>query len=288
MSGVGGIEALAASAIQTAANATGADFDVLLRTARQESAFDPDARARTSSAAGLFQFIEQTWLATLKAFGAKHGFGEEAGLVREVGPGRYDVVDPAARRDILDLRFDPEASALMAGELTAQNAQGLRAKLGREPSAGELYTAHFLGVTGAGRLITAAELSPGAAADHIFPEAARANRSIFYESDGGARTVGQVLDVLSAKVEGAGERPRSPAAVREPDYTPQPGRLRGATRDLQPLDAGRGGGAPTAGVSRPPLELTPEVISILSQLDPLSTRSRKDDDDRQGFINGLS
>jgi len=31
----------------------------------------PPARAQTSSAAGLFQFVDQTWLATLKRHGAR-------------------------------------------------------------------------------------------------------------------------------------------------------------------------------------------------------------------------
>ncbi|MEG0819994.1 MAG: transglycosylase SLT domain-containing protein, partial [Brevundimonas sp.] len=58
----GGVEA----AIRRASSTTGVDFDFLMKTARRESAMNPSARAGTSSASGLFQFIEQTWLATVK------------------------------------------------------------------------------------------------------------------------------------------------------------------------------------------------------------------------------
>ena len=57
----GGVEA----AIRRASNATGVDADFLLKTARRESALNPSAKARTSSAAGLVQFIEQTWLGSV-------------------------------------------------------------------------------------------------------------------------------------------------------------------------------------------------------------------------------
>ena len=49
-------------AIRQAASETGTDFDYLWRTAKRESGLDPSARASTSSATGLFQFTNQTWL----------------------------------------------------------------------------------------------------------------------------------------------------------------------------------------------------------------------------------
>ena len=51
------------SALKNAAAATGSDFHYLLGTAMRESSLKPDARSHSSSAAGLFQFIDQTWLA---------------------------------------------------------------------------------------------------------------------------------------------------------------------------------------------------------------------------------
>src|SRR5437868_1566523 len=61
------------AAIQLASARTGVQFDYLLNQARIESSLNPEARARTSSATGLFQFIEQTWLGMVKQHGAAHG-----------------------------------------------------------------------------------------------------------------------------------------------------------------------------------------------------------------------
>ena len=182
----GGVEA----AIRRASNATGVDADFLVRTARRESAMNPSARAPTSSAAGLFQFIEQTWLGTVKAHGAKHGYGQYADLIYRGGDGRWRV-EGSARNVVLDLRFDPQAASTMAAELTASNAAYLRGRSGREPGAGDLYAAHFLGPAGAAQLMDALKRQPGSSAVSLFPEAAAANRSIFYR-DGRPATVAEV------------------------------------------------------------------------------------------------
>ena len=55
------------------AAATGSDFHYLLGTAMRESSLKPSAQSATSSAAGLFQFVDQTWLAWSKPHGAKYG-----------------------------------------------------------------------------------------------------------------------------------------------------------------------------------------------------------------------
>lgn len=182
----GGVEA----AIRRASNATGVDADFLIATARRESAMNPSAKARTSSAAGLFQFIEQTWLGTVKTHGAKHGYGQYADLIHRGSDGRWRV-DGSARNVVLDLRFDPQAASTMAAELTASNAAYLRGRTGREPGAGDLYAAHFLGPAGAAQLMEAMERRPGASAAAIFPSAASANRSIFYRG-GRPATIAEV------------------------------------------------------------------------------------------------
>ncbi|QTC92055.1 transglycosylase SLT domain-containing protein [Brevundimonas goettingensis] len=182
----GGVEA----AIRRASTATGVDFDFLMKTARRESAFNPSAQARTSSAAGLFQFIEQTWLSTVKQSGAKHGYGQYADLIHQGRDGRWRV-EGSARNVVMDLRFDPQAASSMAAELTASNAAYLRGRTGQEPGAGDLYAAHFLGPAGAARLMEAMKSNPGASAASMFPDAAQANRSIFYR-DGRSATVAEV------------------------------------------------------------------------------------------------
>jgi hypothetical protein len=191
-----GIRGAVEAAIQRASNATGVDFTFLMRTAHRESGYNPKAKAASSSAAGLFQFVEQTWLSTLKQHGAKYGYARYAELITKGADGRYRVAGAEARKAVMDLRLDPHAASLMAGELTSDHASYLRGRVGRTPTAGELYAAHFLGPQGSARLIEAVRSQPGASAAGLFPEAASANRSIFYR-DGRAATVSEVYANLT-------------------------------------------------------------------------------------------
>ncbi|MGL4976318.1 MAG: lytic transglycosylase domain-containing protein, partial [Bosea sp. (in: a-proteobacteria)] len=190
------------SAIRTGADKTGTGFDYLLKTAQRESALEPDAKARTSSATGLFQFIEQTWFSMVKGEGARHGMSAYADAIKSTESGRLDVSDPAMREQILNLRKDPQASAVMAGAFTQKNREQLTAAIGREPNAGELYIAHVLGARGASDLIKGVASDPQAAAARSFPEAAGANRNIFFDKTGRPRTVQEVYGVLSASHSG--------------------------------------------------------------------------------------
>jgi len=200
-------------AIRQAAQATGTSFQYLLATTQVESGLNPQAGAATSSARGLFQFIEQTWLATMKQSGASLGYGQYADAITKTASGKYDVQDPTMRNAILKLRNDPAANAAMAGAFTKENTTLLAQKLGRTPSEGELYIAHFLGVGGAAKLIDAAADDPNASAASLFPSAAHANSSIFYDhTTGAARSIAQVRDVLTARYDiAARERPVSGA-----------------------------------------------------------------------------
>lgn len=184
------------AAIQRASEATGADFGFLMRTAARESGYNPAAHAASSSAAGLFQFVEQTWLGALKRFGAKHGYGSYADLIHEAGDGRLSVSGGEAKKAVLALRLDPRAASLMAGELAEANCTYLRGRVGREPTSGELYIAHFLGARGSAGLIEAMQSRPGASAAHLFPDAATANPAIFYR-DGRACSVAEVYANLT-------------------------------------------------------------------------------------------
>jgi len=191
-----GLRGVVETAIQRASNATGVDFTFLMKTAGRESGLNPRAQAPTSSAAGLFQFVDQTWMATLKQHGAKYGYARYADLIVKGSDGRMRVNGAEARKAVMDLRLDPHASALMAGELASDHAAYLKGRTGRTPSAGELYAAHFLGPQGSARLIEAVQTRPGASAASIFPEAAASNRSIFYR-DGRAATVSELYANLT-------------------------------------------------------------------------------------------
>src|SRR5689334_16970500 len=132
-------------AIRQAARLTGADFRYLLATAQVESNLNPNAQAGASSAKGLFQFIDQTWLATLKEQGPGLGYTPYANAIVRLPSGEYAVGNPQMHTAVMNLRTDPTANALMAGAFTKANTGKLAARLGREPTEGELYIAHFLG-----------------------------------------------------------------------------------------------------------------------------------------------
>ena len=186
-------------AVKRASVSTGAGFEFLMKMAARESGFDPNAQAKTSSAAGLFQFIEQTWFSTVKKYGGEHGLGAAANAITQNASGRYEVADPAAREKILNLRFNAEAASAMAGELANENKTMLEGRLGRAASSADLYTAHFLGPSGAVKLLSAA--SNVKAAD-LLPQAAAANRNVFYDG-ARAKSVGEVVASIAKSMGGA-------------------------------------------------------------------------------------
>ena len=228
MSGVAG-------AIQRAAQATGASFEYLLATAKVESNFNPSLKAKSSSATGLFQFIEQTWLGMMKNAGQALGFGNYADAITRNSSGRYQVSDPQLRNEILQLRKDPAANAAMAGAFTQRNAAALKGRIGRKPTDGELYMAHFFGTGGAGQLINAARDRPDANAASLFPAAAHANKPIFYDRQGNARSVAGVYAELNRRYQVAranvipGVAPTAVAA-----NTPAPSRAPSAIASIAP------------------------------------------------------
>lgn len=178
------------TALKEAAGKTGVGFDVLYNMAVRESSLNPAAQAATSSAAGLFQFIENTWLGTVKEFGAKHGMADFAKDIIDNGNGRYFVADKGRRKEILDGRFDPQKAAILAGELTNQNKRALEKGLDRAVDGAELYAAHFLGAGGATKILKAGDHIIAA---QILPAAARANKPVFYDGDR-PKTVREVID----------------------------------------------------------------------------------------------
>ena len=190
-----------ALALSLASSSTGADFHYLLNTARTESSFQAEAKAPTSSAQGLFQFIEETWIRTIKDEGPRLGLGKFASWITKTAAGRYQVDTPEHRTALLKLRNNPKVSAMMAAAYAKQNEDFVRSAIGRSPTSDELYIAHFLGPADAVRLINYRDTGPSLSAPDLFPAAAKANRAIFYGVTG-PRSVGQVYDVLVSRQHG--------------------------------------------------------------------------------------
>jgi hypothetical protein len=193
-------------AIYLASRLTRVDYDYLLAQAELESAMDPGAAARTSSARGLYQFINSTWMATLQRHGARFGLGHYAQHIAQAPGGHSYVRDPGMRREILALRNDPEMAALMAAAFARDNREALSGALGRAPSHAELYLAHFLGASGAQKFLVALDRAPWSRASALFPAAARANRAIFHDRHGKARSLARVMSVIRGKYNRARDR----------------------------------------------------------------------------------
>lgn len=137
-----------------------------------ESSNNPNARNQTSSASGLLQFTDGTWKDAVSRYGSETGI-------------------------TMQDKDSPRAQRIMASKMLASNSRELQQFLGREPSDGELYLTHFLGLDGAKKLMR--YHGTGAAAARVLPAAARANRSIFFDN-GKPRTVEQVYSLISRKI----------------------------------------------------------------------------------------
>ncbi len=180
-------------ALQQAAAATGVDFAYLYANARAESGLNPGARAATSSASGLFQFTDATWLAMVQRHGDKHGLGWAAAALS-------GGASPAVKQTILSLRHDAGVAARLAGEFTRDNAAKLESALGRAAAASDLYLAAFFGAGGAIKFLKTLAAAPGMAANRLLPAAAAANRSTFYRPDGSARSLAEVHEVVAGRI----------------------------------------------------------------------------------------
>jgi hypothetical protein len=179
-------------ALHQASTATGSDFGYLLDTAMRESGLKPQAKSGASSASGLFQFVDQTWLGLVKAHGAEFGLGSYASAISQDADGHFRTDNKADRAAILALRNDPRVASLMEGEYAKESRATLQSSLGRGVCDGELYAAHFLGPSAACRLIRMNSSQPSANAAAAFPQAASANRNVFYHANGSPKSVGEV------------------------------------------------------------------------------------------------
>jgi hypothetical protein len=190
-----------AQAIKNATTQAGSNFADLLHQAAIESGLNPNAKSKTGSAAGLFQFTEQTWLHMVKARGAEYGLGSYADHIMVDSNGKAHVSDPTQRNAILDLRQNPQISTEMKCQLDNENGQKLRESVGGAIGPTELYLAHFLGAGGASSFLNAMRTNPNTKSADILPNAASTNSSVFFGADGEARSVAQIYQHFAQKLD---------------------------------------------------------------------------------------
>ena len=231
-------------AVQKASARTGVDFAFLMEKASTESGFNPTAKARHSSATGLYQFISDTWLRLVKTHGDRFGLGEYADQI-EMRHGKPCVDDCAARDEILNLRNDPEISALMAGAYSADNKAYLKSHTRGGVGSTELYLAHFMGAGGATKFLNTRAMDGDAIAAEFFPHEAHANKTVFYDRAGQPRSFDEIYDLFSHRFSGkasASHAASSPDAAEEPKAArnaPAPASILDAIKHTLALDKGQ-------------------------------------------------
>ncbi|EIM25550.1 transglycosylase SLT domain-containing protein [Microvirga lotononidis] len=187
--------------ILKAAHVTGVDPVYMMTLADVESSLSPEAKAPTSSAQGLFQFIDRTWLEIVQLHAADYGFAAAAEAIKTVDGD--PVVGDRDRAWIMNLRTDPYFSALMAGELIKDVERALQAQGERELAEAELYLAHFLGASSAVRFLEVLDRDPNMKASKLFPKAAKANAGLFMEGKGRKRrpvSVAELYNKIDSKI----------------------------------------------------------------------------------------
>jgi hypothetical protein len=198
----GAIDPTVISGIRQASATTQVDFGLLVAEAQQESGFQANAKAANSSATGLFQFIDSTWLTMVQRFGDKYGVASLAQQIGTNAAGQPHVADPKLRQQILDLRKDPTLSSDLAAEYTKLNQSEVEHALGRKVNNTDLYMAHFLGSGGASQFLKAVQQNGNSSAADLLPDAAAANPTIFYDqANGSPRTVSQIYRSFAKRIE---------------------------------------------------------------------------------------
>ena len=164
------------AAIKSASDQTGVDFGYMMAMAAQESGFNPTIKAKTSSATGLYQFIDSTWKGMVSKYGQKYGITEKD-------------------------RLNPTAQAIMGAMYTKDNGSIIKSVLGREANPTELYMGHFLGGGGVKSFLKGMQTDPNAtpASMQQYAAAAKANTPIFYDK-GRPRTFQEIYDLMYKKV----------------------------------------------------------------------------------------
>lgn len=155
-----------------------------------ESGGNPNATNSSSSAGGLGQFINSTWLDMLQKY-------------------RPDLAQLPQDQQ-LKLKFDPALSREMTGHYADENAALLRGK-GLPADAGSLYLAHFAGPQGAVKALSA---DPSTPISHILTPAALAANPFLAKQ--GIGTAGDLIQWAGRRVSQQG----SEFASNSPGYMP--------------------------------------------------------------------
>ncbi len=181
------------------------DAEYLLLLATIESSLNPKAKARTSTATGIFQFLEQTWLEVIRDYGAKYGLEKEAKMIRKGKKGNPHLLyvkNKKEERRILNMRFDPTISTQMAIEFTNKNKEFLEKELKVKATNVNLYTVHFFGKNNAKKFFKILHKKPHWNPIDFFGRGVvNRNKGVFYFKNGKTpRSFGQIHSEFEKRI----------------------------------------------------------------------------------------
>jgi hypothetical protein len=176
------------TAIYEVSKKTGVDFDLLLLKAILESNIGENIVASNSSARGLFQFVENTWLVLMKRYGADLGYPGYAGSIEiNKKTGLAKTASQQKRKEILSLRNDPYISTYLKARQIREETSVIKCLKGASVTKTDHYIAHLLGLKLAGKfysMISSGSPLPVAnLGDSQLREAARLNRQFFFNGN---------------------------------------------------------------------------------------------------------
>lgn len=202
------VPAAAVGAVRMASDKNNIAFGYMMELAETESAFAPSVKAKTSSATGLYQFIESTWHGTLKTYGHKYGLGAFADEIEifkdDYGRDQARIANPLLRSQVIEMRKHPHLSSLLSTDFQLENRAKEQCYIKDKPlTRTDMYIAHFLGAHDAVYFIDALQKNGEKSAVDTFPEAAEYNIGVFYDTKSRKirqeRSLAEVYDFFDEK-----------------------------------------------------------------------------------------
>lgn len=187
-------------AIYYASQETGASFELLIIKAMLESDLGEHTIAPNSSARGIFQYIDSTWLALIKQHGEHIGYKPYAdALEMDIVKNQFNVTEDSSfsRNDILKLRYNSRITALIKSYQILDEQKTLHNyKNNQTVHITDHYIVHMMGLPLAKMFYklqqSESAIIPASLTNRMFEKAIASNKNFFYDDDGNGLNAMQI------------------------------------------------------------------------------------------------